>query len=138
MNNVLDDINAMWTVSNNTSDVYTIVTTNNINQTNTNQTYTFPGTWTGAPYVYDTIQIGNIQPDDSLKVTGDAIFEGDVKIKGKSIKETLDRIEEKLAILNPNIELEEKWKELRDLRKKYMELESEIKEKEKVWKILKD
>jgi len=79
----------------------------------------------------------------SLHVKGDAefegnvTFEGDVAIKGKSIKESLLAIEERLAILHPNIELEKKWDNLRELRKQYMELEAEIIEKEKMWDILK-
>lgn len=74
---------------------------------------------------------------NTLEVKGDANFDGDVKIKGKSIVDSLERIEERLAILRPNEELEEKWENLRGLRKAYMELEAEIKEKEKVWGILK-
>ena len=79
----------------------------------------------------------------SLKVKGDAEFEADVTItgkltiKGKSIVDSLERIEERLAILRPNEELEEKWENLRGLRKMYMELEAEIIEKEKMWAILK-
>ena len=73
----------------------------------------------------------------SLKVKGDVTFEGDVAIKGKSIKESLLAIEERLAILHPNEELEKKWDNLRELRKQYMELEAEIIEKEKMWAILK-
>ena len=78
----------------------------------------------------------NLKPD-SLEVKGDANFQGDLKIQGKSIKESLNKIEERLAILHPNEELEEKWEQLRGLRKMYMELEAEIKEKEKMWAILK-
>lgn len=74
----------------------------------------------------------------SIQVKGDAEFDGDVTIKGKNLNDTLDRIEERLAILRPNEELEEKWENLRGLRKAYMELEQEIIEKERVWKILKD
>jgi len=48
----------------------------------------------------------------------------------------LDRIEERLAILHPNIELESRWEDLADLRMQYVELEREIIEKEKVWAIL--
>lgn len=73
----------------------------------------------------------------SLQVKGNADFEGDVTIKGKSINESLKRIEERLAILYPNEELEKKWDKLRELRKQYMELEAEIIEKEKMWAILK-
>lgn len=72
-----------------------------------------------------------------LKVNGDADFDGDVKIKGKSITEMFDKIEERLAILHPNEKLEEKWEELRELRNRYIELEKEIIEKEKMWDILK-
>lgn len=75
--------------------------------------------------------------DTGLKVNGDADFEGDLKIKGKSITEMFEKIEEKLAILHPNEELEEKWEKLRELRKQYIELEKEIIEKEKMWEILK-
>lgn len=78
----------------------------------------------------------NLKPN-SIQVKGDAEFEGDLKIQGKSLKESLDRIEERLAILRPNEELEEKWDQLRGLRKLYMELEAEIIEKEKMWAILK-
>lgn len=74
---------------------------------------------------------------NTLEVRGDANFEGDVTIKGKSIADSLGRIEERLAILRPNEELESKWENLRGLRKAYMDLEAEIKEKEKIWGILK-
>lgn len=79
---------------------------------------------------------GNVTPG-ALQVKGDAEFEGDIKIKGKSLNQTLEKIEEKLAILHPNEKLEEKWDELRELRNRYMQLEKEIKEKEKMWEILK-
>lgn len=102
--------------------------------------YNFNYNWTtttGTPT--DTITIadfGNIMPS-TLDVRGDANFEGDVKIKGKSLVESLEKIEEKLAILRPNEQLEEKWDQLRELRRQYMELEKDIIEKEKIWDILK-
>lgn len=73
----------------------------------------------------------------ALHVKGDADFEGDIKIKGKSLTESLEKIEEKLAILRPNEALEEKWENLRSLRKMYMDLEKEIIEQEKIYNILK-
>jgi hypothetical protein len=72
-----------------------------------------------------------------LKVNGNAEFDGDVKIKGKSITEMFEKIEDRLAILHPNEKLEEKWEELKELSKRYKELEKEIIEKEKMWDILK-
>jgi len=73
----------------------------------------------------------------TLKVNGDADFEGEVTIKGKSLTDMFEKIEERLAILHPNPELEDKWDELKELGKRYKELEQEIIEKEKVWAILK-
>jgi len=72
-----------------------------------------------------------------LHVKGDAEFEGDVKIKGKSISELLDKIEERLAILHPNKKLEDKWIELKKLGDAYRALEKDIIEKEKIWETLK-
>ena len=93
---------------------------------------------TGANgYNWNTIAVDSNLNGHTLQVNGDANFDGDVTIKGKSIADSLDRIEERLAILHPNDELEERWENLRGLRKAYMELEQEILEKEKVWGILK-
>lgn len=85
-----------------------------------------------------TISVGSWDNSHkSLVVKGDAEFEGDVKINGKSFIETLDRIEKQLAIFRPNDELESRWEELRDLATRYRELEAELKDKEKMWEILK-
>ena len=89
-----------------------------------------------------TTSFGTITADPSLKgatlsVKGNADFEGEVTIKGKSLSEMLDKIEERLAILHPNPELEDRWDELKELGKRYKELEAELIEKEKVWAILK-
>jgi hypothetical protein len=81
----------------------------------------------------DTWQHG----DAKLKVQGDAEFDGDVKIKGKSIAETLDKIEARLAILHPNEKLEAKWLELKKLGDAYRALEKDIIEKEQIWETLK-
>ena len=63
---------------------------------------------------------------------------GDIKIGGKSLSEAIDKIEERLAILKPNPDLEERWEKLKELRKQYMELEKDLLEKEKIMKILKE
>jgi hypothetical protein len=100
---------------------------------------TWGTTTTASPWV--TIN-DNIAPN-SLSVKGDAKFEhdveilGDLKIKNKSLSESLKNIEERLAILRPNEELEERWEDLRRLRKEYMAIETELIEKEKMWAILK-
>ena len=90
-----------------------------------------------SPTWSDTISISNIQPSSVLQIKGDAEFEGEIKLKGKSLSDTLSKLEERLAILHPNEKLEEKWEKLSELRKEYMELEADIIEKEKIWSILK-
>ena len=110
-----------------------------------------PITWgTGSPLsnsiVYTTgtgaMSWGNITADpnikgNSLSVKGDADFDGEVTIKGKSLTDMFAKIEERLAILHPNPKLEDKWDELKELGKRYKELEAEIIEKEAMWAILK-
>lgn len=74
---------------------------------------------------------------------GNATFENDVEINGKllingvDIGKSLTKIEERLAILHPNSELESRWNELKKLREEYIRLETEIKEKEQMIQILK-
>lgn len=104
---------------------------------------------TGTSYSYNYSNLNtnvwnttsSITINDSLKntlhVRGDANIEGDLTVNGRSVAESLEKIEERLAILRPNEELEAKWENLRSLRQAYMELEKELLEKEKVWGILK-
>jgi hypothetical protein len=98
------------------------------------QVYTTNGTSTGWA------NITLAEPDikgATLKVNGNAEFEGEVKIGGKNIADMFEKIEERLAILHPHPELEDRWDELKELGKRYKELEQELLEKEKVWAILK-
>jgi hypothetical protein len=62
---------------------------------------------------------------------------GDIKIGGKSLSQAIEKIEERLGILHPNPELENRWEQLKALRQQYMELEKDILEKEKIMDILK-
>jgi hypothetical protein len=107
--------------------VYTTNGTSSLNWSNLNGTTT---TW-------GTISADSSLKGSTLKVKGDADFDGEVTIKGKSLTDMLEKIEERLAILHPNEKLEDKWDELKELGKRYKELEAEIIEKEKVWAILK-
>ncbi len=91
--------------------------------------YTVDNKWTTA---------GTTNIQSTLKVNGDANFDGDITVKGRSITQTLEKIEERLAILPPpNLELERDWLELAELRKQYVELERELLEKQRVFDILK-
>ena len=90
-----------------------------------------------SPVWHDSISISNHQNPGTLQVKGDAVFEGDIKLNGKSLGKTLTKLEERLAILHPNEKLEVKWEKLKELRKQYMELEADILEKEQIMEILK-
>jgi hypothetical protein len=105
-----------------------------VNGGSSGQVYTTNGTNTGWA------NLSLADPDlqgSTLSVKGNADFEGEVTIKGKNLTDMLEKIEERLAILHPNEKLEEKWDELKELGKRYKELEAEIIEKEKIWAILK-
>ena len=98
------------------------------------QVYTTNGT--GATSWATLSTDPNLQ-GSKLQINGDADITGELTVQGVKLSERLDKIDERLAILHPNPELEEKWDNLRALRNAYLELEAEIKEKESMWSILK-
>jgi hypothetical protein len=61
----------------------------------------------------------------------------DLDINGKSLKDWMDKVEERLNILTPNPELEKEWDELRRLGERYRKLEKKCKQKAEVWNKLK-
>mgnify|MGYP003345164539 CR=1 FL=1 len=63
--------------------------------------------------------------------------DGDVKFGNTSLRETLQSIESRLAILRPDPALESEWEELKALGDAYRKLEQEIQEKMKTWEVLK-
>lgn len=132
MNNpVITSMSTDWI---NSADTITINVDDYITTTGSSGDYLISNGANG--YDWGTLSVSSNLKGDSLEVVGDANFQGDLKLQGKSLKDSLDKIEERLAILRPNEELEEKWENLRGLRKAYMELEAEIIEKEKMWAIL--
>jgi hypothetical protein len=83
----------------------------------------------------------SINHSSNVNITGDGITmkpESDLKIGDRSLKDFMDRVEDRLAILHPNEALEDKWEELKNLRRQYEALEKDILEKEKIMKILKE
>jgi hypothetical protein len=77
----------------------------------------------------------------TVNITGDGIVmesKADIKIGDRSLKEFMNTVEEHLAILKPAPELEDKWDQLKDLRRQYEVLKADILEKEKIMKILKE
>jgi hypothetical protein len=61
----------------------------------------------------------------------------DIKFGDRSLVDFMDKVEERLGILRPNEELENRWDQLKELRKQYVELEKDLIEKEKMWELLK-
>ena len=97
-------------------------------------------TYTTTPYTVSNATTGWTTYNNAaqvLKVTGNAEFEGDIKIKGVSLSDRLDTIEERLGILRPNNDLEGKWEKLKKLGEEYRKLEKEILEGENIWDMLK-
>lgn len=105
---------------------------------NTGGTYQI-NTTTASPWIVSGTGTGTnpvtIDQSGSIKLIGK---NADIDINGISLKDTLAKIEERLAILTPNAKLEAEWQELKDLGDAYRKLESEITEKMKTWDILKE
>ena len=93
----------------------------------------------GGNYTWDnkSLTAGTTQIQSTLRVDGDADFNGDVRVQGQSITEAINKINERLNILVPNEKLEKDWSELAELRMRYVELERELLEKQQVFDILK-
>ena len=134
------NMNDTITINSPSTGGYTITSTDTMStglywatNTSQNQVLTSNGSSTG----WATISADPNLQGNTLQVKGDAEFDGEVTIKGKNIADMFAKIEERLAILHPNPELEDRWDELKELGKRYKELEAEIIEKEKVWAILK-
>lgn len=87
-------------------------------------------------FIWNNDYVGDSKWSININHNPDLNVEGDIKMKGRSLTEVLDKIEERLAILKPNPDLEERWEELRELGEKYRALEKELLEKEAMWKIL--
>ena len=77
-------------------------------------------------------------PSVSLDKNGIQINESaDIKLGDVSLKDFINKIEQRLALLTPNPKLEKEWDELKELGDKYRALEKHITEKMKTWDILK-
>jgi len=103
-------------------DLYSITTPGS------NLTYT--GTSTGNPW-------RSVNDHSTLSVQGDADFNGEVRVQGRSLAEFMQQVEQRLNMLQPNPEMEREWDELRELGERYRALEQKCNEKTKMWTRLK-
>ena len=94
--------------------------------------YTYTTTGTGANDSWLNTNISN-----TLSVQGDAEFDGDITVKGRSLSEFMESVEQRLNILRPNPALEAEWDQLRALGEQYRELERQLTEKSQMWATLK-
>lgn len=72
-----------------------------------------------------------------LNVEGDAAINGKLEVGGVDIGAALTKIMERLAILDRNLQLEERWAKLKVLGEEYRKLEKDILEQEEIYNILK-
>ena len=81
-------------------------------------------TTTGTGPQWATVGTGISSTTPSIKVSGDADFDGDVKIKGHSIVKLLEKMEDRLAILmDPSPEKLEKFQALKKAYDNYKLME---------------
>jgi hypothetical protein len=114
----MSDLNATWLSGASGSNGYT---------------YTTTGTGASNPWITtDTIDGYN-----TLSVKGNADFDSDITVKGRSLTEFMESVEQRLNILRPNSDLEAEWDQLRALGEQYRELERQLTEKSQMWNTLK-
>jgi hypothetical protein len=113
----MSDLNATWLSGASGSNGYT---------------YTTTGTNASNPWITTDTLSQNL-----LSVHGDAEFDGEVTVKGRSLSEFMESVEQRLNILRPNPDLEAEWDQLRELGEQYRELERQLTEKSQMWATLK-
>ena len=118
------------TISSGLSGGYTVGGLNGA--TGSNTVWTTNTTGAGTYRLNDPAAV--ITASGRMELKGDG---ADLTINGKSLKNWMEKVEERLNILTPNPELEKEWDELRRLGERYRKLEKKCKEKAEVWNKLK-
>jgi len=107
--------------------------------------YTYTTTHTTVPYTIGTGigTLGNgptIGPSPNVSLSSKITMTGekaDIEINGKSMVAWMEKVEQRLNILQPNPDLEKDWDELRRLGERYKKLEKKCQEKSRMWETLK-
>ena len=87
--------------------------------------------------IYTTTGAWSNPSSGTVAIKGDAVFEGNIKWKGRDMQEWFESVEARLGMLQPNPALEAEWDELAEIRRQYVELEQKLLEKQRVFDILK-
>ena len=134
---LIDNLTASVTAATQTYTVGSGLTYSNTNITTSGTLGPFTTSQTG-PYTFSAGT--NTQPWYSTTVSPKIKLDGegaDIEVNGLSLIKTLQEIQSRLNILQPNTALEAEWNELFELGKKYRALEQQIKEKQATWDRLK-
>lgn len=125
------------TATNTTAPVYTIGSGTGLGHANV--IWTTTGTGTGINWNHSAIGGVNnpameVAQGGKLSLQGD---KADIDINGKSLVEWMQAMEERMNWMQPNVELEKDWDDLKKLGDRYRKLEQRCREKAEVWKKLK-
>ena len=93
-----------------------------------------PGMWTSGPSYTIAAPGTQINQGGKVHIQGE---NADLVIGNKSMKDWMEKVEERLNILTPNPEMEKEWDQLRKLGERYRKLEKKCKEKSLMWNKLK-
>ena len=107
---------------------------------NSNVVWTTSGTSTGINW--NQSAVGGIYHNPAMEVNqgGKLALKGenaDIDINGKSMVKWMQAMEERMNWMQPNVELEKEWDDLKKLGDRYRKLEQKCKEKADMWKKLK-
>jgi hypothetical protein len=113
-----------------TLDLDTMVNSLNVNSSVLNSGLTYPNYTftTNGTTGYSQPWVTTTGVPNTLDVKGDANFEGDIKFKGRSLQELFSKIEDRLAILQPDPKKLEKYEALRKAYDHYKIMEKLINE----------
>ena len=125
----LPGANNTITVSSSMTSPYTVTGLNGTSFPNAVYTTSGLGSGGNAPWLTQ-----NPFSAPKIKLDGEG---ADIEVNGWSLIKTLQEIQSRLNLLQPNTALEAEWEELYALGKKYRELEQQIKEKQSTWDRLK-
>jgi hypothetical protein len=126
------------TIGNTSGTGYTIGT--GIGLGHSNVVWTTQGTGTGVNW--NQSAVGGIYHNPAMEVNqgGRISVKGenaDIDINGKSMVKWMQAMEERMNWMQPTVELEKEWDDLKKLGDRYRKLEQKCREKADVWKKLK-
>lgn len=89
---------------------------------------------TGLTYATGSWSTQSVWNNPNPKVS---ITDSDIVLDGLSLRDFMEEVSDRLAILVPNPELEKDFEQLRHLKDQYETLEADLLEKAKTWNTLK-